>query len=258
MKLPAGPRTLVSTSSFLALLALWCTPIRARCSTIISTWRPFTPRGTSIAGPTPLLIMRRPRASFPYDLFIIDEASQIEDDVAVRLHNGFRELPQRPTIFFAADFQQLNPIGSSAAMRLWITVMTTISLYTIHRTNDNRLLSFLRQVRVKQPPKAVIQAFFDGCTWDSITLEQAVHKGMAIGALLGEPFHWLTVTNKGSEAVNSACLSACRLDKPENISPYCGDYKVLCIPNGVAADGTGIALLAYASAMLFGFFEVFL
>ena len=142
-------------------------------------------------------------------------------------------------------------------MRHWITVMTTISLYTIHRTNDNRLLSFLRQVRVKQPPKAVIQAFFDGCTWDSITLEQAVHKGMAIGALLGEPFHWLTVTNKGSEAVNSACLSACRLDKPENISPYCGDYKVLCIPNGVAADGTGIALLAQASAMLFSLSKYF-
>ena len=95
-----------------------------------------------------------------YDLFIIDEASQIEDDVAVRLHNGFRELPQRPTIFFAADFQQLNPIGSSAAMRTWIIAMTSISLYTIHRTTDDRLLSFLRHVRAKQPDKGVIRAFF--------------------------------------------------------------------------------------------------
>ena len=193
-----------------------------------------------------------------YDLFIIDEASQIEDDVAVRLHNGFRELPQRPTIFFAADFQQLNPIGSSAAMRTWITLMTNISLYTIHRTNDDRLLSFLRHVRVKQPHKGVIRAFFHGCTWDSITLELAVQKGMAIGARLGEPFHWLTVTNKGSGAVNSACLSACGHDKPENISPLCGDPKVLCTPYGVAADGTGIALPAHASAMLRGFIEVFL
>ncbi|CAK0882662.1 unnamed protein product, partial [Prorocentrum cordatum] len=160
-----------------------------------------------------------------YDLIIIDEASQIEDDVAVRLHNGFRELPQRPTIFFAADFQQLNPLGSSSAMRTWITVMTTISLFTIHRTNDDRLLSFLRNVRVKQPSKAVIRAFFAGRTWDSISSEQAVRRGMHLGAIRDEPFHWLTVTNKGAEAVNLACLSACGYDKPENLSPLCGDLK---------------------------------
>ncbi|CAK0906440.1 unnamed protein product, partial [Prorocentrum cordatum] len=160
-----------------------------------------------------------------YDLFIIAEASQIEDDVAVRLHNGFRELPQRPTIFFAADFQQLNPLGSSSAMRTWITVMTTISLFTIHRTNDDRLLSFLRNVRVMQPSKAVIRAFFAGRTWDSISLEQAVRRGMHLGAIRDEPFHWLTVTNEGAEAVNLACLSACGYDKPENLSPLCGDLK---------------------------------
>ncbi|CAK0887643.1 unnamed protein product [Prorocentrum cordatum] len=145
-----------------------------------------------------------------YDHFIIDEASQIEDDVAVRLHNGFRELPQRPTIFFAADFQQLNPLGSSAAMRTWIT--------------------------------GVIRSFFAGRTWDSITLEQAVQRGMAIGAYLEEPFHWLTVTNKGAEAVNSACLSACGYDKPENQSPLCGDPKVAGKERQFIAPGVVVRL----------------
>ena len=142
-------------------------------------------------------------------------------------YNGFKELPQRPTVFFAADFQQLNPLGSSAAMRAFITIMTVIPLHTIHRTNDDRLLGFLRQVRVKQPAKSVIREFFAGRTWDTISLETAVSTAMSISRRMGEPFHWLTVTNKGADEVNAACLSACGLDKPEHVSPLYGDPKVV-------------------------------
>ena len=157
----------------------------------------------------------------------------------MRLHNGFKELPQRPTVFFAADFQQLNPIGSSAAMRAFITIMTTINLHTIHRTNDDRLLSFLRKVRVKQPEKSVIREFFDGRTWDTMPLEKAVPIGMAMSERMEQPFSWLTVTNKGAEAVNAACLSARGLDKPENVSPMCGDPKAPGFPQEVVVDMVG-------------------
>ena len=83
-------------------------------------------------------------------------------------------------------------------MRTFITIMTTLTLHTIHRTNDDRLLSFLRQVRVKQPSKSVVREFFYGRTWDAISLETAVARSMAISEQKGLCFHWLTVTNKGA------------------------------------------------------------
>ena len=46
-----------------------------------------------------------------YDLFLIDEASQIDDHIAQLLLIGLGELPQKPFVAIAADFRQLRPVG---------------------------------------------------------------------------------------------------------------------------------------------------
>ena len=46
-----------------------------------------------------------------FDLFLIDEASQIEDGITQRLRLALSELPQDPVIVVAADHRQLRPIA---------------------------------------------------------------------------------------------------------------------------------------------------
>jgi hypothetical protein len=51
-----------------------------------------------------------------YDLFLLDEASQIENAVASRLRMALSELPRRPVIVVAADHRQPQPIAGGGDM----------------------------------------------------------------------------------------------------------------------------------------------
>ena len=95
-----------------------------------------------------------------YGLIIIDEASQIDNSNTQMLVLGYGEVPQRPFLAIAADFQQLNPIEGGTKMREWCARMPAIQLKTIFRTNDPVLLGFLSYVRLHQPTKAMLLDFF--------------------------------------------------------------------------------------------------
>ena len=94
------------------------------------------------------------------DLFCLDEASQVEDDIATLLFMAVQELPQKPMFVAAADYQQLSPIKSGHKMSGWCQRMPTIELKTIFRTSDPELLTFLRSVRSAQPAKSTLVDFF--------------------------------------------------------------------------------------------------
>ena len=100
-----------------------------------------------------------------YDLFLIDEASQIEDHIAQKLFVGLAELPQRPFVVIAADFRQLRPVGGGSLMKDLCDKMRGIRLRTIHRTRDPELLDFLQLVRLYQPRKSVVEDFFVGVSY---------------------------------------------------------------------------------------------
>jgi ATP-dependent exoDNAse (exonuclease V) alpha subunit len=88
-----------------------------------------------------------------YDLIMLDEASQVDDEVCTRLFIAIRELPQRPFFVISADFQQLNPIGASKVVRELCKTVHTVDLVTVHRSKDDALLDFSNLVRMTQPSR---------------------------------------------------------------------------------------------------------
>ena len=92
---------------------------------------------------------------------------------------------------------------------------------------DAVLWEFLQAVRVRQPPKSVLRAFFAGRLWDRVSLPDAVRAGIYLEQRRpGKLFAWLTVTNKGSDVVCRAALSALGLDKEENRGLYPGGLRM--------------------------------
>ena len=159
-----------------------------------------------------------------YGLIIIDEASQIDNDVAALLMVGYKELPQRPFLAVAADFQQLNPIQGGSYMRSWCGEMPVIGLKSIFRTNDPVLLGFLSHVRRHQPTRTILRDFFAGRHLAG-SLEDAVRFGLSRGQQLGQLFCWLCVTNPGAERVNLCALSLLGVTEELIASGFRGDPK---------------------------------
>jgi len=158
-----------------------------------------------------------------YDLFLIDEASQIEDHVAQMLLVGLAELPQKPLVIIAADFRQLRPVGGGSMMKDLCDRLRTIRLRTIHRTRDAELLEFLQIIRLYQPPKRLVEDFFRGRILSG-DLRDAVSRTLAwMTAAPGRVFVWLCVTNAGADKVNAAVLSHLGLDSAAGVP---GDPKV--------------------------------
>ena len=79
-----------------------------------------------------------------YDFSFIDEASQIGDDIFDCIVVGVRELPQKPFVVVGADDQQVAPIGGGKVGREICDSIKTIELQEVHRTDDKKLLEFLR------------------------------------------------------------------------------------------------------------------
>ena len=161
-----------------------------------------------------------------YDLFLLDEASQLEDAVAGRLLQGVAELPQRPFFVMAADFQQLNPVQSGRGlMRRVYDAVRKETMDSIHRTKDGALLVFCKRVRLEQPDRQEIEDFFLGRHWTH-DLEWCVREGLIMGREQGCIFAWLCVTNAGAEKVNAAALKVLGITPAAVADGYPCDPKI--------------------------------
>ena len=141
-----------------------------------------------------------------FDTILIDEGSQIDDDMARKLVYALDSLPQKPFISVAADYRQLQPVGKSGAMHRWCRGLHTITLRTIHRTKDMELLAFLGLCRTKQPSRKQLYDFFRGRRCRPGRLLHAVRAGRRLAEETGKPFMWLCVTNAGADHINRAML----------------------------------------------------
>ena len=160
-----------------------------------------------------------------YDLILIDEASQIDDDIVRLVFMAIQELPQNPYVVIAADFAQLNPIAGGTVMRKLCASFPQIVMRTVYRTTDTKLLDFLGLVRRSQPRKAIIESFFAGRHLSG-TLREAVAHGLRLSRDTGEVFSWLCVTNKGAAAVNAAALSLLNVSEAQLNAGYPADPKI--------------------------------
>ena len=146
-----------------------------------------------------------------YDAILIDECSQLDNDVARKLKYAIDELPQDPFVALAADYYQLQPVGSGGAMRSICQRLPTITLKTIHRTKDRELLDFLRCCRTKQPRRSELFDFFldrrfRGRHSNMKLLMRAVDYGVKLEGTSSHPFVWLCVTNSGADLINQSVL----------------------------------------------------
>ena len=159
------------------------------------------------------------------DLFLIDEGSQIEDPIAERLFLALQELPHKPFVTIAADYQQLSPIAGGSKMWSWCMSMNSVELKTIFRTSDPALLDFLTTIRTTQPDKRTVAEFFHGRHL-TCSLEEAVGYGLHLGDTHKQLFSWLCVTNKGAETINRAALSHLGITDEDLCTGYPGDWNV--------------------------------
>jgi len=161
-----------------------------------------------------------------FDLFLIDEASQIEDPVAIRLQMALSELPHDHTLVVAADYRQLQPIaGGGEVLRWCLKGMDPFYLTEVHRTNDPQLLSFLQTIRKDQPSRSYLQK-----NWRPRTLPADLSRALRVAQVLqqrrGHHFMWLCVTNKGADRINSMSLTNLGVSEAQRKLGYDGDPNV--------------------------------
>jgi len=158
-----------------------------------------------------------------YDLFLIDEASQIDNPVAQRLRIALSELPHRPLVVVAGDYRQLQPIEGGGEMARWCMEMEHFNLTVVHRTDDPALLSFLQTIRRDQPTRQCLRGFWNADRHLPMDLLSAVRRGRDEQRRRGRHFMWLCVTNKGADEVNSMALLLEGVKDWERLEGYNGD-----------------------------------
>ena len=114
-----------------------------------------------------------------YDLIMIDEASQIEDSVFMKMIVAVRELPQRPMVCIAADLKQLRPVGSGGMMAtLLAKISTTFAGIGLTDISSNCLgTDFLisaypdtgSALELDSGGATVARITFDGASTDTVT-----------------------------------------------------------------------------------------
>ena len=72
---------------------------------------------------------------------------------------------------------------------------------------DPKLRNFLTAIRSEQPSRDCLEEFFRGRRLPR-DLHDAVLESMNIARQRDQHFVWLTVTNKGAEAINEAAVRA--------------------------------------------------
>ena len=150
-----------------------------------------------------------------YDLIILDEVSQIDAQVWHCLQTALGELSPIPFVVFAGDFQQLQPVHGEHALYQDLgraeaagqLRRVELQQHAAARSTDPAMLAFLAHARVHQPARATLEAFFRGRHL-SRDLSVAVQTAMRIERETGRKFTFLTVTNKGAQALNLERLRA--------------------------------------------------
>ena len=105
--------------------------------------------------------------------------------MAHKLVYALGALPQKPFISVAAEYRQLQPVGASGAMHRWCKGLRTITLRTIHRTDDMELLSFLGVCRTKQPTRMQLYDLFRARRYRPGSLLRALQAGKRLSAETG-------------------------------------------------------------------------
>ena len=173
-----------------------------------------------------------------YDLIILDEVSQMDSDTWTKLQTALGELNPGPFIVFVGDFQQLQPVDGSSRLRDDLRGqldkgMPYIELqhHEAARSVDPSMLDFLEKIRVEQPSRADLEAFFAGRTWPS-DLQAVAKAAHRLELLKGTTFTFLTITNAGADKLNKARLA---LEFP-------AAAKALTLGNGIPTEaGTVVA-----------------
>ena len=160
-----------------------------------------------------------------YDLLLLDEASQVADHVTKLLFLAIQELPQKPFVAVAADFQQLNPIQGGGLMQKLCEGFPCIELCSVFRTKDPVLLSFLQSIRCQQPGRGIIRSFFQDRILSG-SLTDAAQYGLHVSQMQGGIFSWLCVTNSGADKVNCTALTLLGVTEAEVAAGFPGDPKV--------------------------------
>lgn len=157
-----------------------------------------------------------PSALRRYDLILLDEGSQYEDQEWSRFFRSVKEQPHAPCVCVVADFQQLQPVVSGGLCQQFCEKMASIALQTVYRSRDEEHLVFLNRIRDKQPTRARLQEYFGDRHWSRRRdLEDCVAEGMRLAEEADIPFTWLTVTNAGASEVCRAALKLVGLTEAE-------------------------------------------
>lgn len=212
---------------------------------LVSTYRDRLPGSDSIAIETihSAFAIRRnadaathdaPSRLRQFDLFILDESSQIEDEVFTLFMMCVMEMSHQPFVVLAGDFAQLQPVskrrnkGETSKLQNFISGVKTITLqaHEYARSKDPLLMDFLSSIRTTQPTREALRKFFDGKHLKQ-DLDNAIGKSINLEDTNQKPVTWLTVTNKGAAKVNQTMLSRRYSLDPEFISQrgYPGDVK---------------------------------
>lgn len=157
------------------------------------------------------LVQHSPPSSLrQYDAILLDECSQLDNNIGRKLQIAIGELPTDPFIGLAADYKQLQPVGQSGARESWCRLLPKVELNTTYRTSDSDLLDFLSCCRDNNPTRDSLFRFFGDRRWrrasDELSI-QGVRFGLNLEKETGHPFVWLCVTNAGARDVCRAAIS---------------------------------------------------
>ena len=148
-----------------------------------------------------------------FDLFIIDEVSQVEDSVFQLLLMAIMEMSHKPFMVLAGDFSQLQPVStnkkadSKTTLHEFTEKIGSITLlqHEYARSKDPILMDFLTAVRKEQPSRRDIKLFF-GARHLKSSFDKAIAFSTRLEERTNKPVLWLTVTNAGAAKVNNAVL----------------------------------------------------
>ena len=176
-----------------------------------------------------------------FELIIFQEVSQLDEDVSTQIQVALGELSTGPSLVFAGDFQQLQPIGGRPLLhkRLMSLVRrnqsrkVVLQQHAAARCTHGAVLDFLNHIRFHRPQRNLLQEFFR--RW-------IMHKDCGTSTL--------TDTNAGATKFNTARVnsqfrdqlveSSCqRADVP--VDPQSLREAAYCLPRdeGVAHQELG-------------------
>ena len=144
-----------------------------------------------------------------YDVFIFDEVSQLDDELAKILVYTLLQMPNKPLVLWVGDQQQLQSIGDGGYLRHFLEQESMkqmqLAMHENARSKDPVLLDWLHKVRTRQPAKQAIHEFF-GDRHLGFNMHRAVLWCVDQRPDGQQPITWLTCTMRGAAKVNGHYL----------------------------------------------------